>query len=85
MEVKVLNSSNFASLSATYGLDNNVKFGIQNRNTYHGFDLTLDDCLSSTRDTSINKYSSFYLSDAFDYKDFLTIDQLQVPINNTFT
>jgi len=56
MEVKVLNSSNFASLSATYGLDSNVKFGIQNRNTYHGFDLTLDDCLSATRDTSINKY-----------------------------
>jgi len=85
MEVKVLNSSNFTSLSATYGLDSNVKFGIQNRNTYHGFDLTLDDCLSATRDTSINKYSSFYLSDAFDYKDFLELEQLQLPSNYTFT
>ena len=85
MEVKVLNSSNFASLSATYGLDENVKLGIQNRNTYHGFDLTLDDCLSATRDTSINKYSSFYLSDAYDYKDFLKLDKLQLPSNYTFT
>jgi hypothetical protein len=85
MEVKVLNSSNFASLSANYGLDENVNFGISNRNTYHGFDLTLDQCLSGARDTSINKYSSFYLSNEFDYKDFLTLDKLEIPLNFTFT
>ena len=85
MEVKVLNSSTFASLSATYELDNNVSFKNTNRNSYHGFDLTLDNCLSGTKDTTINNYSSFFLSDDFNYNDFLSVDILDVPENYTFT
>ena len=85
MEVKVLNSSTFASLSATYDLDDNVSFKNSNRNSYHGFDLTLDNCLSSTKDTTINNYSSFFLSDDFNYDNFLSVDVLDVPENYTFT
>ena len=85
MEVKVLNSSTFASLSATYDLDDNVSFKNSNRNSYHGFDLTLDNCLSGTKDTTINNYSSFFLSDDFNYDNYLSIDVLDVPENYTFT
>ena len=85
MEVKVLNSIRFASLSANYELDTNVNLKATNRSSYHGFNLTLDECLSAVKDTSINNYSSFYLSNDYDYKDILTLDQLPIPENYTFT
>ena len=85
MEVKVLNSISFASLSANYELDTNVNLKATNRASYHGLDLTLDECLSAVKDTSINNYSSFYLSNDYDYKDVLSLDKLSLPSNYTFT
>ena len=85
MEVKVLNSIRFASLSANYELDTNVNLKATNRASYHGLDLTLDECLSAVKDTSINNYSSFYLSNDYDYKDVLSLDKLALPSNYTFT
>ena len=85
MEVKTLNSSNTLSLSANYGLDDNVVLTKSARSTYHGLNFTLDDCLSSIRDTSINNYSSFYLSDDVDYNSFLYLNNLSIPANYTFT
>ena len=69
MDVKVLNSNNFVSLTANYDLDEQVKLDKDFRNSYHGVNLTLDQCLSSTRDTSTNKYSNFYLSNDFSYNE----------------
>ena len=80
MEVKVLNSNRLVSLSANYNLDKQINFISNSRASYHGIDLTLDACLSSTSDTSTNKYSNFYLSNSDKYSnlsvngnyDFLT-------------
>ena len=85
MEVKVLNNSSFKSVSATYGLDKNVNFKTVNRNTYHGFDITLDLCLSATKDTTINNYSSLFLSNDIDYDKFIDLQSLTLPSNFTFT
>jgi len=85
MEVKTLNSSNSLSLSAQYSLDANITLTKAERSSYHGLSLTLDDCLSSIKDTSINKYSSFYLSNDIDYSNYLKINRLSIPTNYTFT
>lgn len=85
MDVKVLNSNNFVSLTANYDLDEQVKLDKDFRNSYHGLNLTLDQCLSSTRDTSTNKYSNFYLSNDFSYNNFLNLDNLELPEGYVFT
>ena len=54
MEVKVLNRNNIVSLSANYELDKQINFKFDNRDSYHGIDLTLNDCLSGTSDTSVS-------------------------------
>ena len=83
MEVKVLNRNNIVSLSANYELDKQINFKFDNRASYHGIDLTLNDCLSGTNDTSTNKYSNFYLSNSNTYKNVITIDRLSLPENRT--
>jgi len=84
MDVKVLTSNNLVSLSANYDLDQQVNFLKSSKSSYHGIDLTLDTCLSATKDTSTNKYSNFYLSNSDKYRNILTLDQLEVPDNYNF-
>ena len=83
MEVKVLNRNNIVSLSANYELDKQINFKSDSRASYHGIDLTLNDCLSGANDTSTNKYSNFYLSNGNTYKTVITIDRLSLPENRT--
>jgi len=84
MDVKVLTSNNLVSLSANYDLDQQVNFLKSSKSSYHGIDLTLDTCLSATKDTSTNKYSNFYLSNSNKYRNILTLDKLEVPEDYKF-
>ena len=85
MDVVILNSNNFVSLSANYNLDDQVSLKKDYRSSYSGINLKLDECLSSTRDTSSNKYSNFYLSNEFKYDDFISIDPISLGDTYTFT
>jgi hypothetical protein len=85
MDIKVLNNSNLISLSAVYGLDSNIQLNNSSHNSYHGINLTLNNILSSTKDTTVNNYSSFYLSGDTSYGKFLTFDMLNLPVEYTFT
>jgi hypothetical protein len=85
MDIKVLNNSNLISLSAVYGLDHNIQLNNSSHNSYHGINLTLNNILSSTKDTTVNNYSSFYLSNDTSYSRFLTFDTLDLPAAYTFT
>ena len=83
MEVKTL--TNLKSLSSYYNLDDNISIRSVNNNSYQGFNFSLDDSLSSTKDTTINKYSSFYLSNDITYNNIFTINYLTIPKNFVFT
>jgi len=85
MDVVILNSNNFVSLSANYNLDSQISLKKDYRSSYSGINLTLDECLSSARDTSSNKYSNFYLSNEFKYDNFLSLDSLTLGDTYTFT
>ena len=85
MDIKVLNNLNLISLSAVYGLDHNIQLNNSSHNSYHGINLTLNNILSSTKDTTVNNYSSFYLSNDTSYSRFLTFDTLDLPAAYTFT
>ncbi len=85
MDVVILNSNNFVSLSANYSLDSQITLKKDYRSSYSGVNLTLDECLSSTRDTSSNKYSNFYLSNEFRYDDFISIEPISLGDTYTFT
>ena len=85
MDVKILDNLSLVSLSACYNKDDNVKFRKLTKHSYNGITVTLNDCFSATKDTSINKYSTFFLSDSFSYDNFLTIDRLTLPKNFVFT
>lgn len=85
MEVKVLTNSNFASLSTKYGVDNNVEIITDSKSSYQGLNLNLSNSLLSANDSSINFYSSFYLTDSKKYSDFVKIAPLTLPSQFTFT